>query len=101
MLHITCDHCGRSLEASETRFVVRVEIFAAHEPVAITDADFDVDHMEAVSQTLEEMEVAGYPEPCDPGAHELRFDLCLGCRKRYLRDPLGKDNAQKLHFSEN
>jgi hypothetical protein len=101
MLHITCDHCGRSLEASEARFVVRVEIFAAHEPGALTEADFDVDHLEAVSQNLEALEEAGYPEPADRGTHQLRFDLCLGCRKRYQRDPLGKDTAQKLHFSEN
>jgi hypothetical protein len=101
MLHITCDHCGRSIEANEARFIVRVEIFAAHEPVAITEADLDVDHMEAVSQALDALEEAGYPESADLGAQQLRFDLCLGCRQRYQRDPLGKENAQKLHFSEN
>lgn len=101
MLHITCDHCGRSLEACETHFVVRVEIFAAPDPLTMTEADLDIDHMEAVSQSLDELEEAGYPESADLGAHELRFDLCRGCRARYLRDPLGRDNAQKLHFSEN
>jgi hypothetical protein len=101
MLHITCDHCGRSVEEGEARFVVRVEVFAAHEPVAGTDADLDVDPMEAVSQSLEASEEAGYPEAAGFAAQELRFDLCQGCRTRYLRDPLGKENGQKLHFSEN
>jgi hypothetical protein len=27
--------------------------------------------------------------------------MCPECRKRYLRDPLNKEAAQKFHFSEN
>ncbi len=100
MLHITCDHCGRSLEASDAHFVVRVEIFAAQNAIG-KEVDLDTDHMEALSQMLEDMEEGGYPEPADITGQQFRFDLCVHCRKRYVRDPLGKDNGQKLHFSEN
>ncbi len=99
MLHITCDHCGRSLETDDTHFVVRVEIFAAG-PVE-KEVDLDADHMEAVSQLLEETEEAGYPEAADSNGQQLRFDLCPSCRARYARDPFGKESGQKLHFSEN
>jgi hypothetical protein len=100
MMHVTCDHCGRSLEAGETHYVVRVEVFAAHEPSGISEADLEADHMEAVGQLLEQIEVGEEIEVAPPTQH-LRFDLCPACRKRYVRDPLGKENAQKLHFSEN
>ena len=32
---------------------------------------------------------------------ELRYDLCPECRKKFVRDPLGKEAAQKFDFSEN
>ena len=57
MLHVTCDLCGKELcPGHDQRFVVKVEVFAAHEPAKITEADLDDDHMEAVSELLREME---------------------------------------------
>src|SRR5436190_1140771 len=57
MLHITCDLCGKEiLPGEDHRFVVKMEVFAAHDPAEITEADLDEDHMEAVSKLLEEME---------------------------------------------
>jgi hypothetical protein len=101
MLHISCDHCGRSLEEGETHFIVRIEVYAPAPDVALTAADLDEDHMEAVSQALEELENGAAEDDLAPASQRLRFDLCPACRKRYLRDPLGKEPAKKLHFSEN
>src|SRR5262245_61181159 len=57
MLHFTCDLCGKEmLNQQESRYVVKIEVFAAHDPREITEADLDEDHMEAVSQLLHEME---------------------------------------------
>src|SRR5439155_18320968 len=57
MLHITCDHCGKELRLGEDqRYVVKIEAYAAHDPAEITEADLDEDHMEALSQTLRELE---------------------------------------------
>jgi hypothetical protein len=100
MQHISCDHCGKNLEAGETHFVVRIEVFAAHEPPPLTEEDLDADHMEAVGALLEQMEEDG-EEHVVPQTQQRRYDLCPGCRQRYLRDPLGKENAQKLDFSPN
>jgi hypothetical protein len=103
MLHVSCDLCGKELRhGDDQRYVVKIEIFAAQDPAEITDADLDEDHMEAVSQLLRDMEEQiGDGEDLDPAHHNFRFDLCPECRRKFLRDPLGKDASQKFDFSEN
>ena len=101
MLHITCDSCGKELRAGEDRYVVKIEVFAAHDPAELTEADLDEDHMEAVGEMIREMEELGQEEALEPACQHRRYDLCPACCKRYLRDPFGKDIAQKFDFSEN
>ena len=101
MLRITCDSCGKELRAGEDRYVVKIEVFAAHDPAELTEADLDEDHMEAVSQLIQQMEEVDVAEALEPASRHLRYDLCPECRKRYLRDPLSKETAQKFDFSEN
>jgi len=101
MLHITCDLCGKELQTSADRYVVKIEVFAAHDPAGITEDDLDEDHMEAVSQLLREVEELDEPEEVEPASRQFRYDLCPGCRKKYLQAPLAKEAAQKFDFSEN
>jgi hypothetical protein len=102
MLHITCDLCGKDLNPGEDqRYVVKIEAYAVHDPAEITEADLEEDHMEAVSQLLrEEEEHEGTVELTEPYKN-FRFDLCPECHKRFVRDPLSRDLAQKLDFSKN
>jgi hypothetical protein len=101
MLHVTCDHCGKDLGSGQDRYVVKIEVFAAHDPAEITEEDLDEDHMEAVGQLLRELEEEGEEADVEPATRCFRYDLCPGCRQRYLRDPLSRDSAQKFDFSEN
>jgi hypothetical protein len=101
MLRIICDGCGKELRAGEDHYVVKIEVFAAHDPAELTEADLDDDHLEAVGELLREMEDDGAADGLEPTTHQLRYDLCPNCRTRYLRDPLSKEGNQKLHFSEN
>jgi hypothetical protein len=103
MLHVTCDLCGKELcPGQDERFVVKVEVFAAHDPAKITEADLDDDHMEAVSELLREMEDGQEDtDLADPVYRNFRYDLCPECHKRFLRDPLGKETSQKFDFSKN
>lgn len=105
MLHISCDLCGKELRAGQDHYVVKIEVFAKHDPSQLTEADLEEDHMEAVSQLLREMDDEEAADAIEPDRHNLRYDLCPECRQRYLRDPLSKDlskeAAQKFDFSEN
>jgi hypothetical protein len=89
------------MRASEDHYIVKIEVFAAHDPAEITEEDLEEDHMEAVSQLLREMEASDDPGELEPAAQHFRYDLCPECRRRYLRDPLSKDSSQKFDFSEN
>ncbi len=104
MFHITCDVCGKELTSGgdDQRYVVKMEVYAAQDPAVLTEADLDEDHMEAISQLLREEE--------DPLADSdlkslqqknFRYDLCPECHRKFVRDPLGRDAAQKFDFSEN
>jgi hypothetical protein len=105
MLHITCDACGKELRAGQDHYVVKIEVFARHDPDQLTEADLEDDHMEAISQLLQEMSEQGIADAVEPSRHHLRYDLCPECRKRYLDNPLSKEPskeiAQKFDFSEN
>ena len=102
MQHITCDLCGKELRPGEDhRYVVKIEAYAAHDPAEITEADLDEDHMEALSQTLRELEEnEASPELTEPYKN-FRYDLCADCHKRFVQNPLAKEAAQKFDFSEN
>jgi hypothetical protein len=41
------------------------------------------------------------PDLAEPTYKQFRYDLCPECHKKFLRDPLGKEVAQKFHFSKN
>jgi hypothetical protein len=96
MVHFTCDQCGKELRNREDRYVVKIEVFAAHDPAELTDDDLEEDHMEAVSQLLEDGD-----SDVEPATKHFRYDLCDSCRSKFTRDPLNKETAQKFDFSKN
>jgi hypothetical protein len=106
MRHFSCDLCGKSLTpGSDSRYVVRVEGFAAVEPLVLADEDLETDSIEAMAELLEEMEVReclDEPVADDPPANARReYDLCPCCYRKLLSDPLGLESRRKLQFSEN
>ena len=98
---MTQDGCGELCPKGEDHYIVKIEVFAAHDPAGLTEADLDEDHMEAVSELLRRMEENDEPIEIEPGFVHPARDLCSDCRKRFLRDPLGRENAQKFQFSKN
>ncbi|MBX7105154.1 MAG: hypothetical protein K1X57_13820 [Gemmataceae bacterium] len=101
MIHYSCDMCGKDLASEgDARFVVRVEVYAAHDPAELTTEDLDADAVQSLSELL-----ADAPEGADLSAHlpptrnEFRYDLCPSCHRRYVRNPLARETS--LQFSEN
>jgi len=99
MLHFSCDLCGKPL--NDERFVVKLEVYPAFDPDDIDEDVLDADHLAEISELIEEMELTGeIPEDtCQP--KQYRFDLCHNCQMKYVKDPLGRDAARRLNFSEN
>jgi hypothetical protein len=58
--------------------------------------------MEAVSEILRETEECyADPDAAAPAYKKFRYDLCPECHKKFVRNPLSKEPAQKFDFSEN
>jgi hypothetical protein len=103
MIHFTCDCCGRAInQTSETRYVVRMEVYAALDDALDNDADHaaeESDHLEEIDDILERMD--DLEAELDEALYrQVRYDLCPDCRERFLRNPLGRA-ASRTSYSEN
>ena len=101
MIRYSCDWCKRDLDPDEDlRYVVKMEVYAAFDPT-VSDADDDRDHLQEIQDILERLEDAESDQIGDDVYQQLRFDLCPECRKRFVKNPLGREIAKALNFSEN
>ncbi len=103
MIRYACDLCGRELDPREDlRYVVRMEVYAAFDPVVAEEEDpNDRDHLEEIQEILERMRDNDDPQIGDDVYQQMRFDLCPECRKRFVANPLAREVAKVLDFSEN
>lgn len=97
MLHFSCDLCGCQL--NDRRFVVKLEVFPAFDPDQLSQGDLDADHLDQVAQQIAAANEDPDLDDCETKA--LRFDLCPRCQQKFLRDPLGREAARRLTFSQN
>ena len=102
MIHFTCDLCGKTLLADEdTRYVVKVEVYAAYDPMELTSQDLEDDRTEEMQDLLDEMADSD-PEHLEDQVYKVfRFDLCPECHEAYLTDPLGRATRLRARFEQN
>jgi hypothetical protein len=78
---------------------MKVEINLALDPSSDVELDDERDHLEEISEILEN-EVEGSRDlHDDPIAQAMRFDLCPACARRFVRHPLGRE--VQFDFSPN
>jgi hypothetical protein len=101
MIHYTCDLCKRELDHDGPRYAVKIEVSAAFDPLAADEADDDRDHLLEVQEILERLD----PDDCDDAGdgvyRELHFDLCPECRRKFVKNPLGREPMVQFDFSKN
>ena len=86
---ISCDGCGEGLLIrEEVRYLVKIEVYAAYDPLEITRADLEKDHREEMARLLSSMTGMDPGELEDQVYKKFQFDLCPRCQKKYLADPL-------------
>lgn len=100
MVLISCDLCGREILPEISQYyVVRMEVLAKGQ-TELTDNDLTIDNLEAVSQILQALEDEGIAYQEAPARQVMKFDLCAGCRCKFVKDPLSRE-AFTLDFSAN
>jgi hypothetical protein len=99
MLHFSCDLCSSPLD--DRRYVVRLEAYPAFDPDALDEADFDLDHLQEVADSLADLPDGLPSDVSNEAARVFRFDLCPACYQKFLRDPLGREALRRLKYSKN
>ncbi|REK17295.1 MAG: hypothetical protein DWQ37_06740 [Planctomycetota bacterium] len=100
MIHYSCDCCKRAFDSDDLRYVVKMEVYAAFDPDAIDEMDDDRDHLQEIQEILERSVDAADPQIGNDVYEQMRFDLCPDCRKKFLKNPLGRD-IKPFEFSKN
>jgi hypothetical protein len=102
MIHYSCHLCKRPIDAEEDlRYVVKIEVYAAIDPVEVETGADDRDHLQEMQEILQRMEEAGSDAVGDDVYQQLRYDLCPECRKKFAKNPLGREASKQFDFSKN
>ena len=102
MIRYFCDLCKRDLDPDrDLRYVVKVAVYAAFDPTVADEEDDDRDHLQEIQDILERLGDAESDQVDDDVYKELRFDLCPECRRKFVKNPLGRETAKVLDFSKN
>ena len=102
MIHFSCDRCKRVLDPDDDlRYVVKLEVHAAMEPVDADDLDDDRDHLLEIHEMLESVEDLDNELTGDDAYQRRRYDLCSECYRKFMKSPLGREPVTQLDFSQN
>ena len=88
MITHICDRCGRPIERGQLRYIARIEVLAADDPLEITLDDLLRDGRREMDALLAQCEQLTEEQLMRDVYVKLEFDLCRACHKAYLTDPL-------------
>ncbi len=102
MIRYCCDLCNRELDPDDDlRYVVKIEVYAAFDPSVVDEEEDDRDHLQEIQDILERLEHASGDAVGQDVYQQMRFDLCPECRRKFAKNPLGRESAKVLDFSKN
>ena len=102
MLRYRCDLCHRDLDPEEDlRYVVKMEVYAAFDPIANDDECDDRNHLQEIQDILEQLDDVDNDQIGVEVYRQLRFDLCPECHKKFVKNPLGREAVKLFNFSQN
>ena len=88
MITHICDRCGRPIEKGQLRYIAKIEVLAAAEPLEITLEDLLRDTRREMEALLAQCEQFSEEELMRDVYVKFEFDLCRACQKAYVADPL-------------
>jgi hypothetical protein len=100
MIHYSCDRCKRMLDPEEdVRYVVRIEVQAAMEPLDLEETEDDRDHLMEIQEILEGLDDSDAMG--EDVYHKSQYDLCADCYREYVKNPVGREIPAHFGFSQN
>jgi len=102
MIHFSCDLCHRALDPrQDLRYVVKLEAYAAMEPLDCEEIEDDRDHLLEVHEILEHLDDEQDELIGEDIYVRRQFDLCPDCYRKFNKNPLGREAAAQMNFSQN
>ena len=88
MITHICDRCGRPIQKGQLRYIAKIEVLAAADPLEITLEDLLRDTRREMDALLAQCEQSSEEELMRDVYVKFEFDLCRACQKSYVTDPL-------------
>jgi hypothetical protein len=83
-----CDRCGQLIEEGALRYIAKIQVFAAYDPLNVDFEDATRDHTNEIREILKRCEDLTEEELMQDVYVDFQFDLCRGCQRTYIKDPL-------------
>jgi len=88
MLTRLCDRCGQLIEEGALRYIARIQVYAAYDPLKITFEDLTRDHTNEIKEILKQCQGMTEEELMQDVYVDFQFGLCRACQRAYIKDPL-------------
>ena len=101
MIHYTCDRCKRTInQSSEVRYQVKIDVQSMGEPDKCCPCE-DVDSLSELHQLLDGLHDDDVLSTDQPLSFLTQYDLCPRCYRLFSENPLGRELALAIGFSNN
>ena len=88
MVTFICDRCGQPMDKGQLRYMAKIQVFAAYDPLEISFDDLTKDTKAEIRKLLKQMEGKTEEELTREVYAAFEFDLCPACQRQYIKDPL-------------
>ncbi|HVM60331.1 MAG TPA: hypothetical protein VMV72_05625 [Verrucomicrobiae bacterium] len=83
-----CDRCGQLIEEGGLRYIAKIQVYAAYDPMNITFEDATRDHTSEIREILKRCADMTEEELMQDVYVDFQFDLCRACQHAYIKEPL-------------
>ena len=92
-----CNRCGELIEEGALRYIAKIQVYAAYDPLNIDFEDTTRDHTNEIREILKRCQDLSEEELMQDVYVDFQFDLCRPCQRFYIKEPLpaaeGADGA--------
>ncbi len=79
-----CARCGQPIETGALRYVAKIQVYAAYDPLEITFEDLSRDHSDEITRLVEQCADMTEEELMRDVYVQFQFDLCRPCQRAYV-----------------
>lgn len=83
-----CDRCGQLIEPTELRFVAKIQVYAAYDPINVSFDELTRDHSDEIREIIRRCDGLTEEELLRDVYVDFEFDLCHACQRKYIANPL-------------